>query len=718
MHGPKHTDESGGKMKDTPVILAMSFDPVKWLGGEVPPLAMIQKGQKYPRTKPDGAGKRIKYVNMFSAFDIETSTLDIPEEGPQGIMYIWQWQFGSAVTVFGRTWDEFLEVVGKLNKWLESASTDEDEVRLLVLVHNLAYEFQYLAGIWEFHSEDIFATDVRSPLKVMMGNLELRCSYRLSNQSLDSWSHDMQVDHQKLEGFDYSLTRYPWTGLTDDEYRYCFHDVLSVVECANKLLAAYGDSLYTLRLTRTAYIRRRIDHAVDYTCKEKIRDMQNPLYVYDRLRQAFRGGDTHAHPYWCQSILGDVYSYDRSSSYPDVMVHCKFPVTKFREEQADFETFKRLCEKGGRAILVKMAFYKIRLANDGCGDPYISYDGCSKPGYTRPIGEEMDNGRIRSADYIELAMTEIDYRIIETLYDWESVRVCWLMSARYGPLPQPIVDVIIDLYKIKTGFKGVAGKELQYMYAKADLNSCYGMMCQRVISQPILFEHGEWFPDDDFNREEEYAKAIEKTRLNYAWAVWVTAWARWRLFEGIQIATDNGRNPLNFVYCDTDSIKTREPVNLDKYNAARIRDAKTSGAWADDPKGVRHYMGVFESEGKYDAFVTLGAKRYCFKIGDDLVITVAGVPKKAGSEELQRKGGIEAFIDGFIFRESGKLRPDYNDFADFEVEVEGFPLRITRNAVLLPVNYDLSLEKNYALVVATLQDQLDAFEHTDYNVKR
>lgn len=692
-------------MKDCPVMMAAAFDPAEQLAGVK--RASIQKNRRYPvdpRTE-----EKIYYLQTVSAFDIETSTYQDPEEGPQGFMYIWQWQFGEICTVFGRTWDEFLDLVTRLNAWLESRGD-----RLLVYVHNLAYEFQYLAGVWEFGEVDVFATDVRSPLRVMMGKLELRCSYRLCGRSLKQWAKDMRIEHQKLDDFDYSAIRYPWSPLTDREYQYCFHDVIAVVECVEKQLAAYGDTVYTIPYTRTGYIRRRVKQSMGYWSRDAIRGMQNTLPVYDRLREAFRGGDTHANRYWVQSILGDVYSYDRSSSYPDVIVHCKFPMTRFREEPATFERFKKCCESG-RACLVKVSFYRIRLIDPDTGNPYLSYEHCTRPGYRKPIGEQMDNGRILSAEFCEMAMTEIDYRIIEEQYDWDSIRIEWLLSARYGFLPQPLVDVILNLYRDKTSLKGVPGEELHYMLAKGDLNSVYGMMCQRVISQPVIFRNHDWSVGD-FNREEEYNKAIEKAFLNYAWAVWVTAWARWRLYEGIRIATAGSK--LNFVYADTDSIKARSAVDLSKYNAARIRDANASGAFADDPKGIRHYMGVFEFEGMYGHFVTLGAKRYCSKEGEELTITVAGVPKRAGADELQRKGGIEAFVDGFLFEDSGKTAAVYNDYADYWIEVDGIPLHITRNVCIVPTTYDLSLETNYALLIATLQDTLDQFHKTDYNVKR
>ena len=694
-------------MKDTPIVLAGDFRASVHLRGIK--RAMIQKAQRYPKDRT--TGEKIYYVNLITAFDIETSTYNDKEDGPNGFMYIWQWQFGHICTVFGRTWEEFLTVVNDINEWLEKRGD-----RLLVFVHNLAFEFQYLAGIWEFQDGDVFATDVRAPLRVKMGLLELRCTYRLSNQSLGDWAADMKTDHQKLSGkeFDYSVMRYPWTPLTDREYQYCFNDVICVVECIEKQLVEYGDTLYTLPMTRTSYVRRVVSRVMKCWSDTAMRDMQNDLPTYDKLRLAFRGGDTHANRYWTESILGDVWSYDRSSSYPDVLVHCQFPMSRFREEQADFDTFKHLCETG-RACLLKVAFYNLRLEDPETGNPYIPFEHCMRPGFAKPVKEELDNGRILSAAYCEMAMTEIDYRIIESQYTWDGIKIQWLLSARYGYLPQPLTDVVIDMYKKKTRIKGIPGEEVHYAYAKADLNSIYGMMCQRVISQPILFNHGNWTPGD-FDRAAEYEKAIKGAFLNYAWAVWTTAWARWRLFEGICIATSESK--LNFVYADTDSIKAREQIDLSAYNAERIRDAKASGAYATDSAGVCHYMGVFECEGKADQFVTLGAKRYCALKNGVTTITVAGVPKEAGAKELVKQGGIEKFVDGIIFKDSGKTAARYNDYADFIVEFDGIPVHITRNVCIIPTTYNLSLEENYALLIATLQDTLDEWHQTDYNRKR
>ena len=54
-------------------------------------------------------------------------------------------------------------------------------------------------------------------------------------------------------------------------------------------------------------------------------------------------------------------------------------------------------------------------------------------------------------------------------------------------------------------------------------------------------------------------------------------------------------------------------------------------------KGEEKYLGVWDYEGSYDMFKTLGAKRYMMSQGDELKITIAGVNKKTGVEYLKYK---------------------------------------------------------------------------------
>ena len=111
-------------------------------------------------------------------------------------------------------------------------------------------------------------------------------------------------------------------------------------------------------------------------------------------------------------------------------------------------------------------------------------------------------------------------------------------------------------------------------------------------------------------------------------------------------------------------------------------------------------MGVFEHDSDYDRFATLGAKKYCYETDGELHITVAGVNKKKGAEDLQKVGGIEAFRIGFVFRDGGGNEVVYNDvFPEDPVDVNGEQVRITKNVWIGPSEYTLGITNEYQKLI-------------------
>ena len=178
--------------------------------------------------------------------------------------------------------------------------------------------------------------------------------------------------------------------------------------------------------------------------------------------------------------------------------------------------------------------------------------------------------------------------------------------------------------------------------------------------------------------------------IAYQWGVWVTAQARYRLFEAIQIAGENA------VYCDTDSVKYIGECDFSGYNRRRERDSKRSGSYATDPAGVCHYMGILENDGQYRRFLTHGAKKYAYEdVDGKLHVTISGVNKRKGAMELAAAGGLEALRPGFVFREAGGTESVYNDFADFDVQVDGHELHISKNLMIKDSTYTLHYSADY-----------------------
>lgn len=662
---------------------------------EITALATIARAVPVSDRKNRRKSDETIYANVICAFDIETTRLPQIE---QSIMYIWQFAMldidtGYIVCVYGRYWDEFANLMRAL---------DTTGLTFMIFVHNLSYEFQWLRSILPFLEDDVFPIKSRSILKVIMGHerhLEFRCSYHQTHKSLDKLLKDYDVENKKLD-YDYNIRRYPWTVLTKDEIDYCVNDVVGLVQAMYSRMTQGDDNLYTLPFTSTGYVRRLARNAMKQYNFNKLHSMMCNYTVYEMLREEFRGGDTHANRYFTGKIIERVHSFDRASSYPDVMLNGQFPMSPFRlnPDCTTLNDLERL-HRYGQAVLFRATFINIEQKDVYYGCPYLSRD--KGRDIENPI---IDNGRVLSADKYSCTLTDVDFNIIRSEYVWEDVEISDVYTARYGYLPEPLRQVVRDLFVNKTSLKGVDEKE--YMLSKELINSLYGMCAQNPVKPDIIFHN---IPSDEYTCYElqdvdKIAKLEQYNRkafLLYAWGCWVTALARKRLKDCINIVGDD------FVYSDTDSVKfiesDRFPVIkslIAELNKELEEDSVQNGGVATDRKGNEHYLGVYEYEGMYDRFITLGAKKYAYEQDGKLSITIAGVNKKLGAKEL---GKLENLKIGFTFHDAGGLESVYND-TDFgwyapdtdNVSRETF---ITRNVCLRPSTYTVGLTMEYLRVV-------------------
>lgn len=628
--------------------------------------------------------KGVYYLDAVCAFDIETSRTTVHGE-QQAFMYLWQFQLDKHLCIYGRTWESYMQLCETINK--------NAKAHMVVFVHNLSHEFQFLKAIFYFDPEKVFALNKRKILRAETDMIEYRCSYLLTNMSLDAYTHKMGVANAKVRGFDYDKIRYPWTPLSDFELKYAVSDVIGLVQALKKQMYLDHDNLYTLPMTSTGYVRRDVKQAVKLWLPHSwLRPLLPDWHLYELEREAFRGGNTHANRYMAGLILSGVVSYDRSSSYPDVQVNDMFPISGFYQTpDPKYEDIKRLSEVRGRALLMRVSFDDIRLKNLYWGCPYIPVSKSR-----RLIGSINDNGRVLSARHLEITLTDIDFGIIESEYQWSGFQVQELWSARYGKLPKCITEITLEYYRRKTALKGIPEQDYYYMKSKNLLNSIYGMSAENPVKVPLLYDPAarELSYDMDADLKELLKRSNALAFQSYAWGVWVTAWARLRLEEGIMIAGDA------FVYADTDSVKYIDTgQKWDNYNKIRQKASMKSGAWADDPKGRRHYMGVYEFDGAYTRFKTLGAKKYCYEDEDGLHLTVAGVAKKAGAVELARRGGIEAFNEGLTFVKAGGLEARYHDNISMDIAREGHRLHISDNVALCPSTHTLGITGEYLSIL-------------------
>ena len=647
--------------------------------------------QKRRRGNPGRRNNNRKYKNLFCAFDIET-TNDYSIN--QAFMYIWQFQI-EEYTIIGRTWSEFLTFIERIS---DKLNIDE---YLMVYVHNLSFEFSFLKGIYQFASDEVFCTDMRKVLKCeMMEHIEFRCSYYLTNMGLHAFTVKMGVT-EKLSGedFNYKKIRYPWSELTEQELQYCIVDVKALVEALKVYFSIEHDNFYTIPFTSTGFVRRDVKAAMRHFNKHELNEMIADYEVFMILREAFRGGNTHANRYYSNEIIENVSSYDRVSSYPDVQINELFPMSPWiKEENIDAERAIRKIYKHKRACLMRVGFKNIRLrdAMDGC--PYIPKHKC------RNLGRhDNDNGRILDADYLEISLTDIDFKIIINTYKYDAIIFFDFYHCRYGRLPKPMREVVQKYYQEKTELKNVAGQELYYHMAKAKLNSIYGMCTMSPVKQSILYI------DDNFEEQHEPERELlekhnKRAFLSYAWGVWTTALAR----EQLQIAIEKCGD--NFVYCDTDSVKFIDDGNIsfDDYNKSRKTDSINNGGVATDNKGRTYYLGLYENDGTYKQFITMGAKKYGYVDQEDKThITIAGCNKSKGAAELKT---LDNFKEGFTFYDAGGTESIYNDNPEIkQITREGHDLEITSNVLIRDSTYTLGLTGDYKRILSHPAIWLDLF---------
>ena len=639
----------------------------------------------------------INYLNCISTFDIETSTI-IHGDKKEGFMYNWQFCIDKMVCM-GRTWIEYIKFYENL---LEQLRID-NENRLVVWVHNLAFEFQFIRDffIWD----NVFAKEKRKVLRALTSDgFEFRCSYYLTNMSLEkAMENTPNCLYYKKDGdlFDYNKLRTPETPLSEYELDYMFCDVRGLYEVIEHYLES--DTLVTIPMTSTGFVRRDCRNAMRKNPDNRKLFLNTAVDkdIYKMLNEAKRGGNTSANRLHVAEILENVFCFDISSSYPFVMMTEYFPMSTFMKV-TNYNNISEYLDK--YCCLFRVGFKNLVVKED-VSIPYISYHKCT----AHHANDICFNGRLLKSEACSMTVTEIDFKIIMEQYDFEQVAVSDLYIAERGQLPEELKEVIRDYYKKKTELKG---KDYYlYMKSKNKLNSIFGMCCTDPVHDTIYIQDGEWHVQKN-DVEEELAKYYKSRNsfLPIQWGIWTTAHARNRLQKAIDLTG------MNTLYCDTDSDKAiNVPDGLfDELNKEAIEQAEKYGAYA-DRDGERYYMGVFEQEQTYEQFSTLGSKKYCsikkadkkkdghvyFK--DDLglhefEITIAGVHKYKGAKYLLKKGGINSFRPGFIWNgqdNGGGTESHWNDDPIHTITVNGCKIETGANVGILSSSYTMGVTDEF-----------------------
>lgn len=660
--------------------------------------------------------KKVTYLNIESAFDIETTSY-ISNGEKSAFMYIWMFGMGLGKEIFyGRTWEEFLDLCERLQHYF---GLNENR-RLIIYIHNLGYEFQFMCKY--FNWENVFAINERKPIKALCSyGIEFRDSYILSGYSLANTAKNLTTHKvRKMVGdLDYSLIRHQSTQLTEKELGYCSNDIEIILAYINEQIAQYED-ITKIPLTNTGRVRKYVKDACYYTNSnhrksnrgkyQRYRQIMTDLTLnkatYIQLKRAFMGGFTHSNPNHTGKTLENVSSIDLTSSYPTVMLADKFPMSRAKELNiTKVEELKKAMSLYCLVFDLKLEGIRNTLKYES----YISESKCFK--MVKPV---INNGRVYDAEMIQTTITDVDFNIIEKVYEWDKISIANVRGFVKAYLPKSIIESILNLYQDKTTLKGVEGKEVEYLLSKGMLNSVYGMCVTDVVKDEHVFNDTWGIERVDVDEKiDEYNKSKNRF-LFYPWGIWVTAYARRNLWTAILNIGDD------YIYSDTDSIKM---LNFDSHKEYVEKYNKHIGKKLADmmehyklnvellaPKtiqGKAKPLGIWEFEGNYSHFKTLGAKRYLVKENGEFHLTVAGLSKKNGITHMVNICGgdteqvFNIFNDDLYIpaNKTGKMTHTYIDTEKemFVLDYDGVQERVlTLSGIHLePCDFTLSISEQY-----------------------
>lgn len=667
--------------------------------------------------EPEIAEKRGKYgafyLNTPAAFDIETTTIE--KDGIYtGFMYRWMFSFQHHVCMGGK-WEEFIFFIKRLRKHMHTGG----KRKIVIFVHNLAFEYQFMRGFFKTEIRDIFYKDVRKPIRFTIDGFEFRCSYFLSNMSLQKFCENSCLcKHGKISGddYDYRKIRTFSTEFTDTELQYQYNDVAGLEECIESMLLE--DTMATLPLTNTGFVRRACKKAMAENKANRSAFIRNRLSLdqYRFLKKIFRGGDTHASRFYADVHLYNMDSYDLQSSYPAWIMTEYFPFGKLMKitHTSSIERYRDT-----KCLFLKLAFFDISVYPEE-GHTYIDLAHVA-----RYHNIKTDNGRILSADYIEYYCTEIDLAIIEECYDYKGYRLMEGYMCNRGKLPEELKRVTMEFYEAKTTLKNVEEKIYEYVKSKNRLNAIFGMMVSALIHDEIVLTEDGWKRNPGIETPEQLEE-WEKGELNefyhsfsgflsYQWGIYVTAHARKHLREGIRAAGKKA------VYWDTDCVKFLSDKDIitkfeemnRRYITCIMQETSPPVAYKD---GKPYYMGVWDRERHIEEFKTYGAKKYCFisvnKKGEkEFTITVAGMSKKKGALAVQNfnpdRNPVDNFILGAEYHNVGRTTSYYDDDdAIREITVNGDTFLTAAGIGIVETTYTLGITNEYDDLIREVKGEL------------
>lgn len=657
-------------------------------------------------------------TNGFISLDTETSHTDAKG-------WIYQWAFKLCdLCIYGRTPSELIKAL----KHIESYYKLDNERLILAYVHNWSYDRQYLKDYLKeaFPIQSTLAIKSHKVLFDKFRSYEFRCSYLLSNNSLDGWTSKLNCHYVKYSGaVDYKEVRFQDSTLTFNDWSYQFSDVYALYNGIEQELNVGKFTLLNLPFTSTGFVRKDAlkEYKKDYAKNRRAFERnQISAEVYEVLNSAFMGGYTHGNRYAkAKTINGTIKHRDFVSFYPS-NIECEYyPTDKFSKwfeydgtEEVELSEIWELCAE--YCVLIEIEFEGIELRDRSITFPILSY----AKAYEGRQGESgrvvKDNGRVLYyGGRFSVCVTELDLKWIHKQYKAKDYLITRVFIANKGRLPEWFLNINKDYFAKKTIYKNevnrlkrevqtdavkvaLADAEVSLMKIKNKLNGQYGMSATRPVREKLIEQiDGSWLP-----KPVDVKKALNKyynsrnNFMQYYYGVYVTAHARDRLLSALSIISADDFN--NFLYCDTDSafyISTPDvEARLEAWQRKEAVERLANNNFVEVDGKKQLFMGFELEPEDIRQFRFLHAKCYAFVTNDGaLNTTVAGVSKtwredagkplglrRTNSDELENN--IDNLKHGFVFRHCGGTLSKYYEQEPTIEKIDGHIIEYASSIII------------------------------------
>lgn len=644
--------------------------------------------------------KNKNYFLLNTPIFLDTETSKISDNT---IGWIYQWAFTFAgYTIVGRNVEELMFCLRYLSKLFKCLK----DTRVVIYVHNLSYDIVYLQKflIRDFGNLDMFAMSPHKILTVKVDIFEFRCSYIMSNMSLDKWTKNNNTYHIKAVGYvDYNILRYSDTPLSEKDWIYMISDVLAQKDAWFTDCEKNDMDVSSIPLTSTGFVRKK---ALNFFRKDEQKNRKKFLsmaltpYVFEIAQKAFSGGYTHGNRFFGGKEINHKIGYfDFRSFYPSTLLLDYYPSSNFSlycdlDDNFSINELDELIDN--YCCLIVLVVKNVVLKKEVTA-PILSAHKVYAERLDDNIHIIKDNGRVLKVDGTFVWYgTELDYKWFKDQYNVENVLVKEVYIAEKALTPDWFRELLNDYFFKKTSLKNV--DDYYYNKSKNEFNGIYGMCATNPVKDNVIYDFltGDWKKEKTKKTIDDFYKS-RNSFMSYQYGVWCTSHCRDRLLNVIK----NVIGYDNYVYSDTDSIffvydkKIIDKINL--MNEKNLKDCIEKNAYIEYDGDIVEYMKFEQENYEIKTFKFLHSKCYGFITNDDkLHLTIAGVTKdnkKDGKEKITREMELENLDnlkEGFTFKECGGTATKYNISDINTIYLDGHKIIYADSAIIYNIEKNIN----------------------------